>query len=182
MATLIPLANVEPDLIEAVLDRAFGPGRHARTAYRIREGTYWLEALSFAALDDDDLLVGTIQVWPVALTDPAGRPHPMLMVGPVAVLPEHQGEGYGKALMLAALEAVALTSPPGQALPQVLIGDEDYYGRFFGFTATPTQRWHCPGPFERHRLLARCTNPAVLPAEGMLGPWLPAAAARDLAD
>ena len=58
----------------------------------------------------------------------------------------------------AALEAVALTSPPGQALPQVLIGDEDYYGRFFGFSATPTQRWHCPGPFERHRLLARCAS------------------------
>ncbi len=182
MATLIPLANVEPDMIEAVLDSAFGPDRHGRTAYRIREGTRWLEALSFAALDEADLLVGTIQVWPVALTDPAGRPHPMLMVGPVAVLPEHQGEGYGKALMLAALEAVALASPPGGALPQVLIGDEDYYGRFFGFTAQQTQGWHCPGPFERHRLLARCDNPAVLPAEGMLGPWLPAAAARDLAD
>ena len=88
MAKLVPLANVEPDLIEQLLDRAFGPERLARTAYRMREGTHWLEALSFAALDEDDFLVGTIQVWPIALSDPQGRPHPMLMIGPVAVLPE----------------------------------------------------------------------------------------------
>jgi len=28
-----------------------------------------------------------------------------------------------------------------------------------------------PGPWEPHRLLVRTTNPAVLPSEGMLGPW-----------
>ena len=167
MAKLVPLANVEPDLIEQLLDRAFGPERLARTAYRMREGTHWLEALSFAALDEDDFLVGTIQVWPIALSDPQGRPHPMLMIGPVAVLPEHQGEGFGKALMLATLEAIGADAQ----LPQVMIGDPDYYGRFFGFTAEHTSGWHCPGPNDPARLLMRCANPAVLPAEGMLGPW-----------
>ena len=49
-ASLIPLEAVDPAMIEEVLDRAFGPDRHARTAYRIREGTVWLEALSFAAI------------------------------------------------------------------------------------------------------------------------------------
>lgn len=165
MATIVPLANVEPALIEALLDRAFGPDRHARTAYRIREGTEWLPALSFA-LADDDYLIGTIQLWPVALTDPEGRAHPMIMVGPVAVVPERQSEGFGKALMLAALGALE----PG-ALPQVMIGDPEYYGRFFGFTAAPTGGWRCPGPFDPARLLVRCDNPAVLPAEGILGPW-----------
>lgn len=171
MASLIPLANVSPELIEQLLDRAFGPDRHARTAYRIREGTQWLEALSFAALDDEDMLVGTIQVWPVALTDPDGRPHPMLMVGPVAVLPEHQGQGYGKALMVAALDAVDQGPQDAPSLPQVMIGDPEYYGRFFGFRAEHTGGWHCPGPNDPARLLARCANPAILPAEGMLGPW-----------
>lgn len=165
MATIVPLANVDAALIEALLDRAFGPDRHARTAYRIREGTEWLPALSFA-LADEDYLVGTIQLWPVALTDPEGRAHPMIMVGPVAVVPERQNEGFGKALMLAALGALE----PG-ALPQVMIGDPEYYGRFFGFTAAPTGGWHCPGPFEPERLLVRCDSLAVLPAEGMLGPW-----------
>ena len=166
MATLIPLSAIDPALVEELLDAAFGPGRHARTAYRIREGADWLAPLSFAALDDEDYLAGTIQLWPVALTDPQGRPHPMLMVGPVAVVPARQGEGFGKALMAAALGAI----DPQAALPQVLIGDADYYGAW-GFTAAHTAGWHCPGPFERDRLLVRCANPAVLPGEGMLGPW-----------
>ena len=72
ISTLIPLDQVDPALVEHVLDRAFGPDRHSRTAYAIREGTDWLPALSFAALDEDDTLVGTIQAWPVALTDPRG--------------------------------------------------------------------------------------------------------------
>lgn len=182
MPSLIPLANVEPEMIEQLLDRAFGPDRFARTAYRIREGTDWLEALSFAALDDDDLLVGTIQTWPVALTDKEGRPHPLLMIGPVAVVPERQQEGFGKALMLALLDAIDRTAPSEGALPQVMIGDPEYYGRFFGFSAQHTGGWHCPGPFERNRLLARCSNPAILPEEGVLGPWPAAVAARDLAD
>jgi len=171
MASIVPLSNVDPDLVEQLLDRAFGPDRHARTAYRMREGVDWLPALSFAAMDDDDYLVGTIQLWPVALTDPAGRAHPMLMVGPVAVLPERQQEGFGKALTLASLGALAPETGAPPALPQILIGDADYYGRFFGFTAEHTGQWHCPGPFEQDRLLVRCANPAVLPPTGMLGPW-----------
>ena len=176
MPSLIPLANVPPEMIEQLLDRAFGPGRHARTAYRIREGTDWLPGLSFAALDDDEMLVGTIQIWPVALTDPQGRQHPLLMVGPVAVVPEQQGEGYGKALMIAALDAIDGMSSEQPALPQVLIGDPDYYGRFFGFHADATGGWHCPGPNDPARLLVRTKNTAVLPQEGMLGPWMPAIA------
>lgn len=166
-ATIIPLAQVDPDLIEQVLDRAFEPERRGRTAYKVREGTEWLPGLSFAALDERDDLVGTIQCWPVALTDPAGKAHPMIMVGPVAVLPEHQGAGYGKALMLASLGALDPRAP----LPQVMIGDPEYYGRFFGFTNGPTAEWELPGPFDQHRLLARCDEPAVLPQKGVLGPW-----------
>ncbi len=168
MPTLVPLAQVDPALIEQLLDRAFGPDRHARTAYRIRTGTDWLPSLSFAALDDEEYLAGTIQCWPVALTDPAGRAHPLVMVGPVAVLPGLQGEGYGKALMLAALRAIDTGQSP---LPQVMIGDPEYYGRFFDFGADPASGWRCPGPYEQRRLLVRAANPAVLPAEGMLGPW-----------
>jgi predicted N-acetyltransferase YhbS len=57
-------------------------------------------------------------------------------------------------------------------LPQVMVGDPEYYGRFWGYSNEWTQGWNLPGPFERHRLLVRCENPAVLPREGMLGPWL----------
>jgi predicted N-acetyltransferase YhbS len=166
MADIIPLAQVDPALIEELLDRAFEPERHRRTAYKVREGMEWLPGLSFAALDDDHLLVGTIQCWPVALTDAEGA-HPMIMVGPVAVLPEEQGRGFGKALMVATLAALDPRAP----LPQVMIGDPEYYGRFWGFSNEHTGGWTLPGPWDPHRLLARCDNPAVLPREGVLGPW-----------
>jgi predicted N-acetyltransferase YhbS len=167
MAAIIPLADVDAALIEDVLDRAFEPERHKRTAYKVREGVDWLPGLSFAALDDEDLLAGTIQCWPVALTPPVGRTHPLIMVGPVAVLPEQQGRGFGQALMTASLAALDPRAP----LPQVMIGDPEYYGRFWGFTNEHTGGWNLPGPFEQRRLLVRCDNPAVLPREGMLGPW-----------
>ena len=166
-ATLIPLDNVDPALVERLLDRAFEPARHTRTAYRVREGMDWLPGLSFAALDSEEMLVGTIQCWPVALTDPEGHAHPMIMVGPVAVLPEQQGQGYGQALMSASMACLDARAP----LPQVMIGDPEYYGRFWGFTNAPTGGWELPGPYDPRRLLVRCDNPAVLPARGMLGPW-----------
>ena len=165
-STLIPLDQVDPGLVEHVLDAAFGPDRHRRTAYTIREGTDWLPALSFAALDAADTLVGTIQAWPVALTTPRGRAHPLIMVGPVAILPERQGQGFGRALMAAQATAI----DPAAPLPQVLIGDEPYYGKF-GFVEAP-RGWTCPGAWAPERLLVRGASSALLPPDGMLGPWL----------
>jgi predicted N-acetyltransferase YhbS len=163
--TLIPLEAVDPAMVEELLDRAFGSDRHGRTAYAIREGTDWLPALSFAALDEEGLLAGTIQAWPVALTDAQGRAHPLIMVGPVAILPALQGAGYGRMLMAAQAGAMRPDAP----LPQVLIGDSPYYGRF-GFSEAP-RGWRCPGPWQPERLLVRGADPAALPQEGMLGPW-----------
>ena len=166
LSTLIPLDQADPALVEHVLDLAFGADRHTRTAYKIRAGTEWLPALSFAALDEAETLVGTIQAFPVALTDPQGRAHPLIMVGPVAILPDRQGQGFGRALMAAQKAAI---DAGGTSLPQVLIGDEPYYGKF-GFGEAP-RGWKCPGPWDPERLLVRTLNPAVLPIEGMLGPW-----------
>jgi predicted N-acetyltransferase YhbS len=52
--------------------------------------------------------------------------------------------------------------------PMAMIGDPEYYGRFFGFTADATAGWDVPGPVERRRLLAR--NGDALPRTGALGP------------
>ena len=93
------------------------------------------------------------------------------MIGPVAILPERQGQGFGRALMAAQRAAIESVRADGATpLPQVLIGDEPYYGKF-GFTEAP-RGWKCPGPWDPARLLVRAENPAVLPREGMLGPWL----------
>lgn len=170
-ATIVPLNANEPAMVEDLLDLAFGPDRLARTAYRIREGARALGALSFAVLDAQEWLVGTIQCWPIALHTPDGARVPLVMVGPVAVLPERQGEGFGQGLMAAMLDAEARMRADGAApLVQVLIGDADYYGRW-GFGAFHTGGWRCPGPFDRRRLLARGSALAAMPTEGMLGPW-----------
>lgn len=158
-------------MIEELLDRVFGDDRHARTAYRIRAGMEWLDALSFAALDEDEMLVGTIQCFPVGLQAKDGARVPLVMVGPVAVVPERQGEGFGIGLMMAMLDAESRMAGEGSPVfPQILIGDEEYYGRW-GFSAAATGGWKCPGPYETQRLLARGAALAQMPQEGMLGPW-----------
>lgn len=170
---LIPLDRVDPGEAEALLDRAFGPDRHTRTAYRVRAGTLPLRPLSFAAIGDDGTLDGLIQSWPVALASDSGPLVPLVMVGPVAVEPALQQAGIGRRLMHHLLEAADTSALPGtEAL--MLIGDPEYYGRFFGFDASRTGRWRLPGPFEPRRLLAR--GAAVPSCGGLVVPRLRAAA------
>jgi predicted N-acetyltransferase YhbS len=145
----------------------FGPDRASRTIYRVREGLDPLPALSFAALDDQDYLVGSIQCWPVALTDPDGLAYPMILVGPVGVAPDHQDQGIGRALMASVFGALGV----GEKLPLVLLGDPEYYGTRFGFSADRTGGWTLPGPYEQHRLLALVRPDLPIPKRGMLGPW-----------
>ncbi|MBD76760.1 MAG: GNAT family N-acetyltransferase, partial [Citromicrobium sp.] len=90
MPTIVPIDAVPAAMHEELLDAVFGDDRTTRTAYRIREGLERLVGLSFAALDDDGYLAGTIELWPVSLTDEDGRQYPLLMVGPVAVAPSRQ--------------------------------------------------------------------------------------------
>lgn len=170
MIELVPLARVEGDAVELLLDRAFGPGRHLRTAYRIRAGMQAAPALSFAAIDDG-ALIGTVQCWPIALLRDDGGVSPLTMVGPVAVAPERQQGGIGRTLMNASLAAATRT---GDDEALMLIGDPEYYHRFFGFSAERTAAWRAPGPVERRRLLARGAR--VPDASGLLGPRIPAIA------
>lgn len=168
--SLAPLAAIEAARTELLLDMAFGSDRHLRTAYAIRAGTRFEPACSFAAIENDDL-IGVIQSWPIQLAKDAGGYVPLMMVGPVAVLPNRQGDGVGRTLMTHML-AQAAKNAHDRAL--MLIGDPEYYGRFFGFTADQTARWRAPGPVEQRRLLAR--GPDVPDAAGMLGPRIAALA------
>lgn len=166
MVELLPLSTIEPAAVEALLDAAFGTDRFERTAYRIREGMDAVPALSFAAVEGG-ALIGTIQCWPVAHRTADGAATPLVMVGPVAVRPDLQRGGHGRALM-AHMLAAAETEADGALM---MIGDPEYYGRFFGFTADATGEWDLPGPFEKHRLLARAVNGHALPeGAGMIGP------------
>lgn len=165
MIDVRPLASVAPERVEALLDSAFGADRKARTAYKLREGVGAVPELSFAAFEGDRL-VGTLQSWPVALEGVGGQLTPMTLVGPVAVEPDVQRGGIGRLLMAKLVEAADETGHDALTM----IGDPEYYGRFFAFTADATQGWELPGPFERRRLLARIARPGGVPAKGRIIP------------
>ena len=160
------MSDIEPQAVETLLDAAFGTDRFGRTAYRIREGADAVPALSFA-LVEDAVLIGTIQCWPVVHRTAEGTATPLVMVGPVAVRPDVQRGGHGRTLMAHMLAAAETQAD--RAL--MMIGDPEYYGRFFDFTAEATGAWDLPGPFEQRRLLARAVNGHGLPTSaGMVGP------------
>lgn len=169
---LTPLSDAPAEAVETLLDAAFGADRHGRTAYRLRQGVSWLPALSFAAWQGSRL-VGTLQSWPVALRTEAGE-ELLVMVGPVAVAPDLQGQGVGKALMNALIAAAEAE----RAGALIMIGDPEYYGRW-GFTAEHTGGWRIDGPFEQRRLLARLQRP--MPQTGLLAPSVQHQAAVTLA-
>lgn len=161
---LVPIAERMAEAIERLLDLSFGYDRHQRTAYRLREGVAAAPALSCAALDSQGRLVGSLQSWPLALTGPDGSVTPLWLIGPIAVHPAQRGQGTGRAMLARACAGVDMTP-----WPAVLIGDPGYYAPF-GFAADATGGWSLPGPFERHRLLARLASGETLPDTGMLGP------------
>lgn len=165
MTEIIPLSRIDPADVEQLLDGAFGADRHGRTAYMLRAGTVAIPQLSFAAVEGG-ALVGALQSWPVRITTRAGAYAPLTLVGPVAVSPALQRGGIGRMLMAHMLKI----ADAGAADALMMIGDPEYYGRFFGFTADATGGWHLPGPVERHRLLARIRRAGGVPAEGVIGP------------
>ncbi len=166
MSFILPLDSRPVEDVERLLDAAFGTDRRGRTAYAIRDGMAWLPSLSFAVVDDSDRLIGSLQSWPVALNVATGVQLPLIMVGPVAVMPDLQGGGHGRALM----DAVVAHARAQASAPLMMIGDPEYYGRFWGFTADGTGQWDAPGPFDPRRLLALSVDGRPVGGKGMLGP------------
>ena len=83
--------SAEPQALNNLLDIAFGPGRVTRTAERLREGNQRFAAYDRVAVAKaDGALVGAISFWPIAVEHTAG-----LLLGPLAVHPDMQGQGVG---------------------------------------------------------------------------------------
>jgi predicted N-acetyltransferase YhbS len=132
----------DADAIERLHERTFGPGRYAKTAYRIREGWPHAPALSFTARVGT-LLVGSVRLTPIRIGET-----PALLLGPLTVEPPFRERGIGLALIERSL---AEARAKGHRLV-VLVGDEPYYGRA-GFTRIPKGRAIMPGPVDPERLL-----------------------------
>lgn len=138
--------------IERVLDRAFGPGRHAKTSERVRErGARFERSLSRVAINDAGDVIGVCRIWTVR----AGVP--VFFLGPLAVDPDAQAAGLGLALTRDAVTACRSIAGGGI----VLVGAERFF-RPAGFTIVPHGRITLPGPVDPARLLWHELRPGGL--------------------
>ncbi|MFI4995545.1 MAG: GNAT family N-acetyltransferase [Hyphomicrobiales bacterium] len=151
----------DAEAIERLHERAFGPGRFARTAFRLREGAGSRPDLCFTA-HVGTYLVGSIRLSPITLGGAPG-----LVLGPVAVEPAFMNRGIGYQLIVASLDAARRK----EDRLVILVGDEPYYRRS-GFSKVPPGRLSMPGPVDPDRLLWLALAPGA--CEGVTGVVIPA--------
>jgi len=158
--TILPETPDDVVPIERLHERTSGPGRYARSAYRVREGRGHVLALSFTARIGT-LLVGSVRLTPICIGET-----PALLLGPLTVEPPFREHGVGSALIERAVEEAKAA---GHKLV-VLVGDEPFYGRS-GFKRIPKGQVKFPGPVDPARLLvAELASGAFNSVGGMIRP------------
>jgi predicted N-acetyltransferase YhbS len=154
--TILPETPDDTPAIEHLNARTFGPGRFAKTAYRIREEVTHIPELSFTARVGT-LLVGSVRLSPILIGEARG-----LLLGPLTVEPPFRDRGIGQKLIVRALEEA---KAKGHRLV-ILVGDEPYYGKA-GFKAVPKGQVTMDGPVDPTRLLVAELAPGAF--EGVAG-------------
>jgi len=153
---ILPETPDDQPAIEHLNARTFGPGRFAKTAYRIREQVAHVPELSFTARVGT-LLVGSVRLSPILIGETRG-----LLLGPLTVEPPFRDRGIGQALIARALEAA---KGKGHRLV-VLVGDEPYYGKA-GFKPIAKGQVTMTGPVDPARLLIAELSPGAF--DGVTG-------------
>ncbi|WP_305758277.1 GNAT family N-acetyltransferase [Brevundimonas sp.] len=125
--------------VEALVLAAFGPGRFAKTAERLRERSS--VAAAFVARDEGRP-IGSVRLWRITIGET-----PALFLGPIAVAPDSRKAGLGADLVQACVDHAA-----SLGVGILLVGDVGYFERF-GFAVAPDVR--LSGPVDRARLLWR---------------------------
>lgn len=151
--TIRPARPEDSAAISALNARAMGPGRFARTAYRVREAAPDTFSPFCRVSLLGERLVAAVRFTPIRIGGKDGA----LLLGPLAVEPSVANQGYGRGLVAAALEDARAA---GIALV-VLVGDEPYYARL-GFRRVPRGQIAMPGPVDPDRLLAIELIPGAL--------------------
>lgn len=140
---------------EALLDRAFGPGRFVKVSERVRERAEYAPEQSFCAFEDGRL-VGLVRMSRIAV---GGQP--VMFLGPLAVEQTARNAGLGALLVERACEAARAAGEPAV----LLVGDIPYFGRL-GFEIASGVVM--PGPVDRKRVLVR--RFADVAVAGAVGP------------
>ncbi len=158
--TILPETKEDAAAIERLHERTFGPGRYAKTAYRVREQVAHRLDLSFTARIGT-LLVGSVRLSPIRIGEAKA-----LLLGPLTVEPAFREQGVGQALIERVLKEA---KAKGHRLV-ILVGDEPYYGKS-GFKPIAPGRATMPGPVDPARLLvAELADGAF---DGVSGPIRP---------
>ncbi len=130
--------------VDALIDKAFGPGRYAKTAERLRESARLRRDLSVCAWSGTDM-IGVVRLWDIQVGGSNG-----LFLGPIAVRPASRGHGVGVALASRACEAAEAADEAWV----LLVGARSFFEPL-GFEPTPRGRIVLPGPVDPARLLWR---------------------------
>lgn len=136
-------SHIEPErpadasAVELLVTAAFGPGRFAKTAERLRERARLTAGF---VTREEGRIVGSVRLWAITV---GGKP--ALFLGPIAVDRDHRKGGLGAELVGACIDHARAAGAPGV----LLVGDAPYFGRF-GFVHAPDAR--LPGPVDRRRV------------------------------
>ena len=140
--SIAPERPQDADAVERLVLRAFGPGRFAKAAERLREGAAPRLDLSMVAWHGADM-VGSVRMWAVRVGET-----PAIFLGPIAVAVEYRSHGVGAALVE---QACAAAAADGQGVV-VLVGDMPFFGPL---EFAPAPGVVMPGPVDQRRVLAR---------------------------
>ena len=138
-----PATDADDAFIEDLQAIAFGPGRFARTAFRIRERFPIDKSLSLIA-EVEGTACGSVWMTPISIGGINGW-----MLGPLATHPNFRKLGAGKLL---ALEVTRRAMARGDGKFVMLVGDRDYYCPL-GWEPTALGNIEFPGPVDPTRVL-----------------------------
>lgn len=159
MISIKPELPEEGPAVEHLLDIAFGPNRKFRPSYKVREGVGPDTSLCFVA-HHGAALAGVIRFTPVNVGDESRA----VLLGPIAVHPDHENLGVGSQLMK---NGIAAANSAGLQLI-VAIGEPRYLARF-GFEPATPHGLSLPVQVEDKRfLMLSLSSGATKEARGMV--------------
>jgi predicted N-acetyltransferase YhbS len=124
--------------VDALVLAAFGPGRFAKTAERLREAAHL--AAGFCAFEGERL-IGSVRLWSITVGEARS-----VFLGPIAVDAASRRGGLGADLVQACIEEAKAMKLDGV----LLVGDPPYFSRF-GFLPAPGAV--LSGPVDRRRVM-----------------------------
>ena len=145
-ATQIAIRPARPEddaWIDYLQELAFGPGRFARAAFRVRERFAIDKSLSRIA-EIDGVRVSSVLMTPISVGGINGY-----LLGPLATDPAYRNRGAARALVRQVTRE-ALARGAGSFV--LLVGDPPYYGPL-GFAPTQPGAIVFPGPVDPRRVL-----------------------------